>query len=102
MKKKQHQAFAYPFMVAIDPVVLNIPNYHKVIKKPMNFGTIQANLNAWQYESAKDFFIDADLVFQTCFKFNLATNALILLLSICTISIEFGIFLLSRVRTLLI
>jgi bromodomain-containing factor 1 len=72
--KKKHQAFAYPFMVPVDPVALNIPNYHKIIKKPMDFGTVQANLNASQYGSAKDFFNDANLVFQNCFKFNPNTD----------------------------
>lgn len=72
--KKKHQAFAYPFMVPVDPVALNIPNYHKVIKKPMDFGTIQANLHASQYAKAKEFYDDAQLVFQNCFKFNPPTD----------------------------
>ncbi|QDS73835.1 hypothetical protein FKW77_006484 [Venturia effusa] len=72
--KKKHQSFAYPFMVPVDPVALNIPNYHKVIKKPMDFGTIQANLNASQYSKAKEFQDDAALVFQNCFKFNPPTD----------------------------
>jgi bromodomain-containing factor 1 len=72
--KKKYQTFAYPFMVPVDPVALNIPNYHKIIKKPMDFGTIQANLNASQYGSAKDFYNDANLVFQNCFKFNPNTD----------------------------
>lgn len=72
--KKKHQAFAYPFMVPVDPVALNIPNYHKVIKKPMDFGTIQTNLHASQYSRAKEFHDDANLVFQNCFKFNPPTD----------------------------
>ncbi|KAE9972543.1 hypothetical protein EG327_009458 [Venturia inaequalis] len=72
--KKKHQAFAYPFMVPVDPVALNIPNYHKVIKKPMDFGTIQNNLHTSQYAKAKEFYDDATLVFQNCFKFNPPTD----------------------------
>lgn len=72
--KKKHQAFAYPFMVPVDPVALNIPNYHKVIKKPMDFGTIQANLHASQYAKAEKFHDDAILVFENCFKFNPPTD----------------------------
>ncbi|TID24275.1 Bromodomain-containing protein [Venturia nashicola] len=74
LTKKKHQAFAYPFMVPVDPVALNIPNYHKVIKKPMDFGTIQSNLAASQYAKAKEFYDDATLVFQNCFKFNPPTD----------------------------
>ncbi|KAE9974354.1 hypothetical protein BLS_003154 [Venturia inaequalis] len=38
-KKEEHQAFAYPFMVPVDPVALNTPYYHKVIKKPVSPST---------------------------------------------------------------
>lgn len=72
--KKKHQSFAYPFMVPVDPVALNIPNYHKIIKKPMDFSTVQTNLTASQYGKAQEFYNDANLVFQNCFKFNPATD----------------------------
>lgn len=37
--KEEHQAFAYPFMVPVHPVALDIPNYHKVIEKPLSLST---------------------------------------------------------------
>ena len=54
----------------VDPVALNIPTYFSIIKQPMDFGTIQQKLNHSEYESAKDFDLDAQLVFANCYKFN--------------------------------
>lgn len=68
--KPKYAKFAYPFMSPVDPVALNIPSYLKIIKKPMDFGTIEKNLKAGQYQSAKDFHNDAQLVFANCYKFN--------------------------------
>ncbi|KAF1999172.1 Bromodomain-containing protein, partial [Amniculicola lignicola CBS 123094] len=68
--KTKYYKIAWPFMKPVDPVALNIPTYLKVIKKPMDFGTIEKNLKTGQYVSAKDFYNDAQLVFQNCFKFN--------------------------------
>jgi bromodomain-containing factor 1 len=68
--KTKYSKFAYPFMMPVDPVALNIPSYLKIIKKPMDFGTIEKNLKAGQYQTAKDFYNDAQLVFQNCYKFN--------------------------------
>jgi bromodomain-containing factor 1 len=69
MKPKYHK-IAYPFKVPVDPVALNIPSYLKIIKKPMDFGTIEKNLKAGQYQKASDFYNDAQLVFKNCFTFN--------------------------------
>jgi len=68
--KPKYQKFSYPFLNPVDAVALNIPSYLKIIKKPMDFGTIEKNLKAGQYQNAKDFHVDAQLVFQNCFKFN--------------------------------
>jgi bromodomain-containing factor 1 len=70
LKKQKHQLFAFPFMTPVDPVALNIPSYFTIIKKPMDFGTIEKNLKAGNYQTAKEFYNDAQLVFQNCYKFN--------------------------------
>jgi bromodomain-containing factor 1 len=72
--KKKYATFSYPFMQPVDPVALNIPNYHKIIKKPMDFGTVQINLKNGEYSNAKEFYADAKLVFQNCYKFNPLTD----------------------------
>jgi bromodomain-containing factor 1 len=68
--KPKYAAVSYPFVSPVDPVALNIPSYLKIIKKPMDFGTIEKNLKAGVYQSAKDFYNDALLVFGNCYKFN--------------------------------
>jgi bromodomain-containing factor 1 len=70
LSKPKYSLFAFPFQAPVDPVALNIPSYLKIIKKPMDFGTIEKNLKAGQYQSAKDFHSDAMLVFANCYKFN--------------------------------
>lgn len=70
LMKPKYTAVAYPFMSPVDPVALNIPSYLTIIKKPMDFGTIEKNLKNGAYQSAKDFHKDAHLVFANCFKFN--------------------------------
>lgn len=68
--KPKYAKCTYPFIAPVDPVALNIPSYLKIIKKPMDFGTIEKNLKAGAYQSAKDFYNDAQLVFANCYKFN--------------------------------
>ena len=70
MTKPKYGAVAYPFLVAVDPVAQNIPTYHKLIKNPMDLGTVRSKLNQGQYENAKEFEVDVRLIFQNCYKFN--------------------------------
>jgi bromodomain-containing factor 1 len=70
LTKPKYSAVTYPFMSPVDPVALNIPSYLKIIKRPMDFGTIDKNLKNGVYQSAKDFYNDAQLVFGNCYKFN--------------------------------
>jgi bromodomain-containing factor 1 len=70
LMKPKYAAISYPFISPVDPVALNIPSYLKIIKKPMDFGTIEKNLKNSVYQSAKDFYNDAQLVFGNCYKFN--------------------------------
>ncbi|KAH8730397.1 hypothetical protein GQ44DRAFT_768181 [Phaeosphaeriaceae sp. PMI808] len=70
LMKPKYAAISYPFVTPVDPVALNIPAYLKIIKKPMDFGTIEKNLKNGVYQSAKDFYNDALLVFANCYKFN--------------------------------
>lgn len=74
LMKPKHAKFSWPFLAPVDPVALNIPSYLKIIKKPMDFGTVKKNLDAGVYQNAKDFYTDAQLVFTNCFKFNPETD----------------------------
>ena len=70
LSKPKYISVSYPFMGPVDPVALNIPTYHNIIKKPMDFGTMKTKLDHGEYENAKEFEMDARLVFQNCYRFN--------------------------------
>ncbi|KAJ5224051.1 hypothetical protein N7468_008593 [Penicillium chermesinum] len=70
MKPKYVQC-ASPFYYPVDPVALNIPTYHNIIKKPMDLQTIQTKLKTGQYENAKEFDSDIHLMLKNCYRFNL-------------------------------
>ena len=74
MKKARHQLYGGPFMTPVDAVALNIPQYFKIIKKPMDLSTIEKKLSSGQYENAKEFEADIRLMFQNCYKFNPPEN----------------------------
>jgi bromodomain-containing factor 1 len=58
------------FLEPVDPVALNIPTYHSVIKQPMDLGTMTAKLDSGEYESASAFRADFHLMVKNCTKFN--------------------------------
>ncbi|KAI9768568.1 MAG: hypothetical protein M1840_004765 [Geoglossum simile] len=68
--KPKHKHFAQVFHEPVDPVALNIPQYHKIIKKPMDLGTVNSKLKANEYEKASEFESDIRLIFANCYKFN--------------------------------
>ena len=70
LSKPKYNHVSWPFMTAVDPVALNIPTYHSIIKKPMDFGTMKTKLDHGEYENAKEFEADARQVFQNCYRFN--------------------------------
>ncbi|KAM5441966.1 transcription initiation at TATA-containing promoter protein [Microsporum ferrugineum] len=71
LHKQKHYPIASFFYVPVDPVALNIPTYHNVIKKPMDLQTMQTKLSTGQYENAKEFETDMRQIFKNCYKFNI-------------------------------
>jgi bromodomain-containing factor 1 len=71
LHKPKYFNIASPFYVPVDPVALNIPTYHNVIKKPMDLSTVRAKLKAGQYENAKEMEVDMRQILKNCFKFNI-------------------------------
>ncbi|OQE43634.1 hypothetical protein PENCOP_c003G05908 [Penicillium coprophilum] len=71
LHKQKHYSWVMPFYYPVDPVALNIPTYHSVIKKPMDLSTVQSKLKAGQYENAKEFENDVRLIFKNCYRFNI-------------------------------
>ena len=70
MKKKKYEAFAHFFYHPVDPVALNIPSYHKIVKKPMDMESVERKLDTNQYEKARDFEDDVRQIFKNCYLFN--------------------------------
>lgn len=53
---KKHEAWI--FLEPVDPVKLGINDYHRLIQKPMDFGTIKENLRKHAYKSMLAFIDD--------------------------------------------
>ncbi|KAI9666912.1 MAG: hypothetical protein M1831_001417 [Alyxoria varia] len=75
MKNQKKYPCVAPFMVPVDPVALNIPEYFKVIKKPMDLSTIDGKMKNNEYENPKEFEADMKHIVANCYKFNPVGNA---------------------------
>ncbi|PIO35734.1 hypothetical protein AB205_0188380 [Aquarana catesbeiana] len=58
----KHQ-FAWPFYQPVDCIKLNLPDYHKIIKNPMDMGTIKKRLENNYYWSANECMQDFNTMF---------------------------------------
>ncbi|KAK4155297.1 hypothetical protein C8A00DRAFT_13690 [Chaetomidium leptoderma] len=70
IRKAKHYDINAAFMQPVDPVALNIPHYHKLIKKPMDLQTMFNKLGSGEYTSWKEFDKDFDLIIKNCRNFN--------------------------------
>ncbi|KAJ7139884.1 Bromodomain-containing protein [Mycena epipterygia] len=70
MNRKQHYEIASFFYEPVDHVKLEIPNYPKVIKKPMDLSTMRKKLDNHEYPTAQKFYEDFKLMIRNCFAFN--------------------------------
>ncbi|KAA6395188.1 MAG: hypothetical protein EZS28_009289 [Streblomastix strix] len=62
---------AYPFNTPVDIQALNIPDYQRIIKVPMDFGTIQRKIDNNKYNGlAEAALADLFLVFDNAFCYN--------------------------------
>lgn len=73
---------ATPFNLPVDPVALAIPHYPQIIKRPMDFSTIERKLSASnpskpdpnyvnpRYVNVDQFVADVRLIFTNCLAFN--------------------------------
>lgn len=50
------------------------PDYYTIIKQPMDIGTMQKKLKAFQYKSKKEFVDDLHLIWNNCLKYNSDPN----------------------------
>lgn len=62
--------FSWPFQQPVDAKKLNLPDYHKLIKQPMDMGTIKKRLENNYYWSAKEAIHDFNTMFTNCYMYN--------------------------------
>jgi hypothetical protein len=65
----KHQ-FAWPFHQPVDANKLNLPDYHKIIKQPMDLGTIKKRLENNYYWKAQEAIDDFQTMFDNCYIYN--------------------------------
>ncbi|KAI0485614.1 hypothetical protein F4859DRAFT_511808 [Xylaria cf. heliscus] len=70
VKRSKHYNINQWFLTAVDPVALNIPNYFKVIKKPMDLATMTEKNHDGEYKTTKDLEKDMKLIVHNSEMFN--------------------------------
>ncbi|OZJ06778.1 hypothetical protein BZG36_00399 [Bifiguratus adelaidae] len=70
LKKAKYKDLNFPFLLPVDPVALNIPDYPTIIKHPMDISTIEKKLATNQYDDADEFEADVRLMFNNCYTYN--------------------------------
>lgn len=70
MYRKQYMEVVGAFLYPVDPVALNIPDYPRIIKNPMDMSTIQSRISQHQYNTAQDIYNDFKLMLNNCFTYN--------------------------------
>ncbi|XP_051960952.1 bromodomain-containing protein 3-like isoform X5 [Xyrauchen texanus] len=74
----KHQ-FAWPFYQPVDSIKLGLPDYHKIIKNPMDMGTIKKRLENVYYWSASECMQDFNTMFTNCYIYNKPTDDIVLM-----------------------
>ena len=67
MWKHQH---GWPFHVPVDSVNLGLPDYFKIIKQPMDMGTVKKRLENNYYWCSQECIEDLNLMFKNCYLYN--------------------------------
>uniref|UniRef100_A0A8C1SIU5 Bromodomain containing 4 n=1 Tax=Cyprinus carpio TaxID=7962 RepID=A0A8C1SIU5_CYPCA len=74
----KHQ-FAWPFHSPVDAVKLNLPDYYKIIKNPMDMGTIKKRLENNYYINAQECIQDFNTMFTNCYIYNKPGDDIVLM-----------------------
>ncbi|XP_063696364.1 homeotic protein female sterile-like isoform X2 [Culicoides brevitarsis] len=67
---KKHSGYAWPFYKPVDAELLGLHDYHDIIKKPMDLGTVKRKMDSREYKTAQEFAGDVRLIFTNCYKYN--------------------------------
>ncbi|OWK06879.1 hypothetical protein Celaphus_00018540, partial [Cervus elaphus hippelaphus] len=79
MKALWKHQFAWPFRQPVDAVKLGLPDYHKIIKQPMDMGTIKRRLENNYYWAASECMQDFNTMFTNCYIYNKPTDDIVLM-----------------------
>lgn len=71
---KKHSSYAWPFYKPVDAALLGLHDYHDIIKKPMDLGTVKQKMDNREYKTAQEFASDVRLIFTNCYKYNPADH----------------------------
>lgn len=72
---EENEEDSEPFAEPVDPVAENVPDYHQVIKRPMDLRTLKENLGKGLYTTVKDFESDFELMIENSIRFNGLTHS---------------------------
>jgi hypothetical protein len=67
---KKHSGYAWPFYKPVDAELLGLHDYHDIIKKPMDLGTVKSKMDNREYKTGQEFAGDVRLIFTNCYKYN--------------------------------
>lgn len=70
LQSSSNEAFTYPFLEPVDAQKLNLTDYHRIIKKPMDLSTISANLEQNRYTDKNDCLLDLYQILYNCRLYN--------------------------------
>ena len=70
LKRLMNHKWAGPFLQPVDPVAMGIPDYPDIVKNPMDFSTIQQNIESHVLQTREDFAAAVRLVFSNALLYN--------------------------------
>lgn len=70
LKRVMSHQYGWVFNTPVDVVKLNIPDYHTIIKHPMDLGTVKSKIASSAYSSPWDFLADVRLTFTNAMTYN--------------------------------
>ena len=59
-----------PFLKPVDAIKLQVPDYYRIIKQPMDLTTVKKRLENNYYWCAKECIDDINLMFTNCYMYN--------------------------------
>ncbi|KAD4179202.1 hypothetical protein E3N88_27793 [Mikania micrantha] len=74
LTKLMKHKLSWVFNKPVDAVALGLHDYHQIIKRPMDLGTVKSNLSKNLYANVLDFASDVRLVFENAMLYNPRTD----------------------------